>query len=134
MAAWTSRRRYAWTTRSLRLARYIPLAPPRQPHNRAPIRLLLAGHPEPCQVAGCDIAFHRSPPELAQAFALTTEIPQHGVRRHGFHGLSREYSAVNWRLKTSHAVALKTSRDTDVYRDRTEQIGVCCGPWAFSGP
>ncbi len=45
------------------------------------------------QVACFDTAFHRSQPEVAQAFALPPAITERGVRRYGFHGLSYEYIA-----------------------------------------
>ena len=76
-----------------RLEQFIPQAPLHQPHNLAPIRLLLANRPELPQVACFDTAFHRSQPEVAQAFALPPEITERGVRRFGFHGLSYEYIA-----------------------------------------
>jgi acetate kinase len=75
------------------LERFIPLAPLHQPHNLEPIRLLLANRPDLPQVACFDTAFHRSQPEVAQAFALPPEISGRGVRRYGFHGLSYEYIA-----------------------------------------
>ncbi|UWX03512.1 acetate/propionate family kinase [Pseudoxanthomonas sp. NC8] len=70
-----------------------PLAPLHQPHNLAPVRALLEQAPELPQVACFDTAFHRSQPELAQAFALPAEITRRGVRRYGFHGLSYEFIA-----------------------------------------
>lgn len=76
-----------------RLAQFIPQAPLHQPHNLAPIRLLLANRPELPQVACFDTAFHCSQPDVAQAFALPPEITERGVRRYGFHGLSYEYIA-----------------------------------------
>ena len=76
-----------------RLAQLIPLAPLHQPHNLAPIRMLLAKRPELPQVACFDTGFHRSQPDVAQAFALPPEITGRGVRRYGFHGLSYEYIA-----------------------------------------
>ena len=75
------------------LERFIPLAPLHQPHNLKPIRLLLANQPQLPQVACFDTAFHRHQPEVAQAFALPSEITDRGVRRYGFHGLSYEYIA-----------------------------------------
>ena len=76
-----------------RLERLVPLAPLHQPHNLAPIRLLLANRPDLLQVGCFDTAFHRGQQELAQAFALPPEITERGVRRYGFHGLSYEYIA-----------------------------------------
>jgi len=71
----------------------IPLAPLHQPHNLAPIRMLLDTLPELAQVACFDTSFHRSNPEIAQRFAIPAELHDAGVRRYGFHGLSYEYIA-----------------------------------------
>ena len=75
------------------LEKYVPLAPLHQPHNLAPIRLLLERLPELPQVACFDTAFHRDQPRVAQAFALPKFITDRGVIRYGFHGLSYEYIA-----------------------------------------
>ena len=75
------------------LDKYVPLAPLHQPHNLAPIRLLLERSPGLPQVACFDTAFHRGQPPVAQAFALPAAITARGVRRYGFHGLSYEYIA-----------------------------------------
>jgi len=75
------------------LEQFVPLAPLHQPHNLAPIRVLLERSPELPQVACFDTAFHSSQPELAQSFALPKEITDRGVKRYGFHGLSYEYIA-----------------------------------------
>jgi len=71
----------------------VPLAPLHQPHNLAPIRALLAHAPQLPQIACFDTSFHRTMPEIAQAFALPPAITDRGVRRYGFHGLSYEYIA-----------------------------------------
>lgn len=71
----------------------IPLAPLHQPHNLAPIHALLAHSPQLPQVACFDTAFHRTLPDVEQAFALPTAITARGVRRYGFHGLSYEFIA-----------------------------------------
>jgi acetate kinase len=76
-----------------RLDKLTPLAPLHQPNNLAPIRILAQLRPELPQVACFDTAFHRTQPELAQAFALPASITERGVRRYGFHGLSYEYIA-----------------------------------------
>jgi len=73
------------------LEKYVPLAPLHQPHNLAPIRLLLERLPELVQVACFDTAFHRVQPPVAQLFALPKWLAERGVRRYGFHGLSYEY-------------------------------------------
>jgi acetate kinase len=75
------------------LERFIPLAPLHQPHNLAPIRLLLERVPELPQVACFDTSFHRTNSEISQMFALPAELHEQGVRRYGFHGLSYEYVA-----------------------------------------
>jgi acetate kinase len=75
------------------LERLVPLAPLHEPHNLAPIRAALALNPSLLQVACFDTAFHRTAPEVAQAFALPRELYEEGIRRYGFHGLSYEYIA-----------------------------------------
>jgi acetate kinase len=75
------------------LEKYIPLAPLHQPHNLAPIRVLLERTPQLPQVACFDTAFHRGAPAVAQVFALPKSITDRGVRRYGFHGLSYEFIA-----------------------------------------
>jgi acetate kinase len=71
----------------------VPLAPLHEPHNLAPIKIALALDPELPQVACFDTAFHRSAPEVEQAFALPYSFYEEGIRRYGFHGLSYEYIA-----------------------------------------
>jgi len=75
------------------LEKLVPLAPLHQPHNLAPIRVVVQRKPELPQVACFDTAFHRTQPELSQVFALPSAITDRGVRRYGFHGLSYEYIA-----------------------------------------
>ena len=75
------------------LATLSPLAPLHQPHNLKPIEVVAKLRPDLPQVACFDTAFHRSQPEVAQAFALPPSITDRGVRRYGFHGLSYEYIA-----------------------------------------
>ncbi len=87
------------------LAALIPLAPLHQPHNLTPIRALLATAPDLPQVACFDTAFHRTMPELAQAYALPASVTDHGVRRYGFHGLSYEYIASVLPRHDAHAAA-----------------------------
>jgi acetate kinase len=71
----------------------VPLAPLHQPHNIGPIKSILKADPDLPQVACFDTAFHRTNPDIAQAFALPIELRDQGVRRYGFHGLSYEYIA-----------------------------------------
>jgi acetate kinase len=71
----------------------VPLAPLHEPHNLAPIKMALTINPELPQVACFDTAFHRTAPEIDQAFALPYAFFEEGIRRYGFHGLSYEYIA-----------------------------------------
>jgi acetate kinase len=71
----------------------VPLAPLHEPHNLAPIKAAIGLDPELPQVACFDTAFHRTAPEVEQAFALPYSLYEAGIRRFGFHGLSYEYIA-----------------------------------------
>jgi acetate kinase len=71
----------------------VPLAPLHEPHNLAPIRMAMQLNPDLPQVACFDTAFHRTVPEVEQAFALPYSLYDEGIRRYGFHGLSYEYIA-----------------------------------------
>src|SRR5262252_3131253 len=71
----------------------VPLAPLHEPHNLAPIKMAMSLNPELPQVACFDTAFHRTAPEVEQAFALPYALYEEGIRRYGFHGLSYEYIA-----------------------------------------
>jgi len=75
------------------LEKQIPFSPLHQPHNLAPIRILLARDPALPQVACFDTAMHRTQPVLEQMYALPRELDDAGVRRYGFHGISYEYIA-----------------------------------------
>jgi acetate kinase len=75
------------------LEELVPLAPLHEPHNLAPIRTAMRLNPELPQIACFDTAFHRTAPELEQAFALPYTLYEEGIRRYGFHGLSYEYIA-----------------------------------------
>jgi acetate kinase len=90
------------------LERLIPLTPLHQPHNLAPIRLVLERMPEVPQVACFDTAFHHTNPPLAQMFALPKSLVDAGVRRYGFHGLSYEYIASVLPERVPEAAAGKT--------------------------
>jgi acetate kinase len=90
------------------LEKFVPLAPLHQPHNLAPIRMLLGTLPEVAQVACFDTSFHRTNPDLAQRFAIPAELHDAGVRRYGFHGLSYEYIASVLREHDAQAAAGKT--------------------------
>ncbi|WP_247596828.1 acetate/propionate family kinase [Hydrogenophaga sp. PAMC20947] len=67
------------------------LAPLHQPPALRAIRALQAKLPELPQVACFDTAFHRTQPEVAQAYALPRSLSDEGIRRYGFHGLSYQY-------------------------------------------
>ena len=71
----------------------VPLAPLHEPYNLAPIKMAMGLNPELPQVACFDTAFHRTAPEVEQAFALPYSFFEEGIRRYGFHGLSYEYIA-----------------------------------------
>ena len=71
----------------------VPLAPLHEPHNLALIKLAMRLNPELPQVACFDTAFHRTAPEVEQAFALPYAFFEEGIRRYGFHGISYEYIA-----------------------------------------
>ena len=73
------------------LEKLVPLVPLHQPHNLAPIRLVLERMPEVPQVACFDTAFHHTNPPLTQMYAIPKALTDEGVRRYGFHGLSYEY-------------------------------------------
>jgi acetate kinase len=75
------------------LEKLVPLAPLHEPYNLAPIKMAMRLNPELPQVACFDTAFHRTAPDVEQAFALPYSFYQEGIRRYGFHGLSYEYIA-----------------------------------------
>ena len=87
--------RPARVTRELlaELEKLVPLAPLHEPHNLAPIKMAMALNPGLPQVACFDTAFHRTAPDVEQAFALPYSFYEEGIRRYGFHGLSYEYIA-----------------------------------------
>ena len=90
------------------LEQLVPLAPLHQPHNLAPIRLILKSLPDVPQAACFDTAFHHTIPPLAQMFALPNEITDAGLRRYGFHGLSYEYIASVLPARAPQAATGKT--------------------------
>jgi acetate kinase len=90
------------------LEKFVPLAPLHQPHNLAPIRMLLERRPELPQVACFDTAFHSTNSDVARRFAIPAELHDAGVRRYGFHGLSYEYIASILPAHDARAAAGKT--------------------------
>ena len=90
------------------LEKFIPLAPLHQPHNLAPICLLLERRPDLPQVACFDTAFHATNPDISRRFAIPQDLHDAGVRRYGFHGLSYEYVASALPRHDARAAAGKT--------------------------
>jgi acetate kinase len=90
------------------LEELIPLAPLHQPHNLAPIKIVLERMPNVPQVACFDTGFHHTNPRLAQMFALPKDLTEAGIRRYGFHGLSYEYIASVLPQRAPHAATGKT--------------------------
>lgn len=90
------------------LEHLVPLVPLHQPHNLAPIRLVLERMPDVPQVACFDTGFHHTIPQLGQMFGLPQELRDAGVRRYGFHGLSYEYIASVLPQKAPQAATGKT--------------------------
>ena len=80
-----------------KLEQLIPLVPLHQPHNLAAVRGVMQLRPDLPQVACFDTAFHRTKPKVADRFGLPDELFQRGVRRWGFHGLSYESIAGQFR-------------------------------------
>lgn len=73
-----------------RLEKLIPLVPLHQPHNLAGVKAVTRLRPEVAQVACFDTAFHRGRPPVTERFGLPDDLFKRGLRRWGFHGLSYE--------------------------------------------
>ena len=80
-----------------KLEQLVPLVPLHQPHNLAAVRGVRQLRPDLAQVACFDTAFHRTKPKVADRFGLPDEMFQRGARRWGFHGLSYESVAGQFR-------------------------------------
>jgi len=80
-----------------RLDNLVPLVPLHQPHNLAAIRAVAKLHPGLPQVACFDTAFHRGRATVTERFGLPDQLFKRGVRRWGFHGLSYESIALQFR-------------------------------------
>ena len=80
-----------------RLEQLVPLVPLHQPHNLAAVKGVMQLRPDLAQVACFDTAFHRTKPKVADRFGLPDEMFQRGARRWGFHGLSYESIAGQFR-------------------------------------
>ena len=106
------------------LEKYVPLAPLHQPHNLAPIRLLLERRPELPQVACFDTAFHRGAAARSRRRSRCRKsITERGVLRYGFHGLSYEYIAqvlpqYDARAAAGKVVVLHLGNGVEHVRDR----------------
>ena len=75
------------------LEKLIPLVPLHQPHNLAGIKAVARLLPDLPQVACFDTAYHRNRPIVTERFGLPEEMFRQGLRRWGFHGLSYEFIA-----------------------------------------
>ena len=80
-----------------KLEQLIPLVPLHQPHNLSAIQAVTELRPDLPQVACFDTAFHRGRPAVSERFGLPDELFRQGVRRWGFHGLSYDYIASQFR-------------------------------------
>ncbi len=79
------------------LEKLVPLVPLHQPHNLAGVKAVAQLLPGLPQVACFDTAFHRSRPAVTERFGLPDEMFRRGLRRWGFHGLSYEFIAAQFK-------------------------------------
>ncbi|HEX3358543.1 MAG TPA: acetate/propionate family kinase [Tepidisphaeraceae bacterium] len=80
-----------------KLEALIPLAPLHQPHNLEAIKGAAKLRADIPQVACFDTAFHRGRESVTERFGLPDELFLAGLRRWGFHGLSYESIASQFR-------------------------------------
>lgn len=80
-----------------KLEQLIPLVPLHQPHNLAAVRGVTRLRPDIPQVACFDTAFHRGRAPVTERFGLPDDLFQRGLRRWGFHGLSYQSIAGQFR-------------------------------------
>ncbi|MGE5610946.1 MAG: acetate/propionate family kinase [Bacillota bacterium] len=80
-----------------KLEKLIPLVPLHQPHNLAAVKGVLELRPDLPQVACFDTAFHRGRAPVTERFGLPDDMFQRGLRRWGFHGLSYQSIADQFR-------------------------------------
>jgi acetate kinase len=80
-----------------KLEALIPLVPLHQPHNLAAVKGVAKLLPDLPQVACFDTAFHRGRATVAERFGLPDEFFRSGIRRWGFHGLSYDSIASQFR-------------------------------------
>ena len=67
------------------------MEPSHQPFNVSGARALAEAFPGLAQIACFDTSFHRTMPEVAQAYALPQDVRDAGVRHWGYHGISYDY-------------------------------------------
>lgn len=80
-----------------KLESLIPLVPLHQPHNIAAVKAVMEIRPDLPQVACFDTAFHRGRAPVTERFGLPDELFRRGLRRWGFHGLSYQSIAAQFR-------------------------------------
>ena len=90
------------------LDHYAPIVPSHQPAEIEAIRLLRTSHPDLCQVACFDSAFHRTKSDIADLYALPLSYRDKGIRRWGFHGLSYDYISTQLPQRDPRLAAGKT--------------------------
>jgi acetate kinase len=73
------------------LASLAVMEPSHQLFNVKGARALAEAFPGLPQVACFDSSFHRTMPEVAQHYALPTDVSDKGVRHWGYHGISYDY-------------------------------------------
>ncbi|MCI4625879.1 MAG: acetate/propionate family kinase [Candidatus Magnetoovum sp. WYHC-5] len=72
-----------------------PMAPMHNPYNIEGIELLMSLLPDATHVAVCDTAFHKTMPQHAYQYALSSNLnKQSHIRRYGFHGTNHSYVAL----------------------------------------
>ena len=84
------------------------LAPNHLPHNINAIKALFEKKPNISQVACFDTAFHATQSELETTLPLPKEYLKNGLRRYGFHGLSYDYIASNFKNITGRKLPSRT--------------------------
>ena len=87
------------------LEKLVPLVPLHQPHNLAVIKAVSGLLPDLPQVACFDTAFHRNRRSVTERFGLPDEMFQRGLRRWGFHGLSYEFIARQFKRMAPQAAS-----------------------------
>jgi len=75
----------------------IPFMPMHLPHNLAGVKGVTQLRPDLPQVACFDTSFHRGRARVTERFGLPDDLFQKGIRRWGFHGLSYEFIAAQFR-------------------------------------